>query len=537
MTRPSRLLVQFVRATLFLVIAGTLSRASNAAPVPASVSTTDSGCTLNLNIYSAKGDVYLTAIKSFVGSPGFPDGDYCVEVTDPTGATLLGSSTLGAVKVTGGVFATCYRLSDVLVKASDSSPGYDDTPNAGGEYKVWLSVLGSCTRGSSTDSFKVIPPPTIVATGGTPQSTAVSTAFSTDLQATATDGFGNLLAAVDVTFTAPASGASALFSNATNTITVPTDGSGLATASVSANATAGAYTVTAAMTGAIAAAEFSLTNTAAQAGLGGMKYYDANANGQWDSGEVGIESWPVSITLGATSTLISTASDGTFSATVDPETYTVAESVSSNPQWVHTGNLTDQSLTTGVALNGDKTYTVAAAAGGTYSGLLFGNLCVGPGGAAPGGASGLGYYTSKGGQAEVGADDLAELTALNLRSGSGADFDPASKPALKSWLASAKATNMAYMLSAHLATMTLNVLNGHVSASELIRATGTTSANAAGFASVGAVMAEANAELGLHGLTKSGSAFRAYQELLKNALESANQNKTFVQPSACPSAF
>jgi hypothetical protein len=49
-------------------------------------------------------------------------------------------------------------------------------------------------------------------------------------------------------------------------------------------------------------------------------------------------------------------------------------------------------------------------------------------------------------------------------------------------------------------------------------------------------MAEANTELGLHGLTLSGSPYRSYQEALKNALDRANNNLSFVQsgPGSCP---
>jgi hypothetical protein len=54
---------------------------------------------------------------------------------------------------------------------------------------------------------------------------------------------------------------------------------------------------------------------------------------------------------------------------------------------------------------------------------------------------------------------------------------------------------MAYMLSAQLAAMELNVFNGFVNGNALIYAPGTTSANALGYASVNAVMAEANTDL------------------------------------------
>ena len=129
------------------------------------------------------------------------------------------------------------------------------------------------------------------------------------------------------------------------------------------------------------------------------------------------------------------------------------------------------------------------------------------------------------------------MVSLNLRSANGTNFDPAGYAQFRSWLLNATATNMAYMLSAQLAAMELNVHNGFVSGNALIYAPGTTSANSLGFATVNALMAEANTELGLHGLTLSGSPYRSYQEALKNALDKANNNFTFVQPTPCSFSF
>jgi hypothetical protein len=134
-------------------------------------------------------------------------------------------------------------------------------------------------------------------------------------------------------------------------------------------------------------------------------------------------------------------------------------------------------------------------------------------------------------------DDLALMVSLNLRKANGDLFDPANYSGFRSWLLSATATNMAYMLSAQLAAMELNVFNGKVGGGALIYAPGTDSANALGFATVNAVMAEANVELGLHGLTLADSPYRAYQEALKNALDNANNNKSFVQPTPCAFSF
>lgn len=96
---------------------------------------------------------------------------------------------------------------------------------------------------------------------------------------------------------------------------------------------------------------------------------------------------------------------------------------------------------------------------------------------------------------------------------------------------------MAYMLSAQLAAMKLNVYNGFVNSSSLIYAPGATGANFLGFISAGALISEANAELGLHGNTPAGSPYRDYQEALKNALDNANNNVNFVQPSPCAFTF
>jgi hypothetical protein len=92
------------------------------------------------------------------------------------------------------------------------------------------------------------------------------------------------------------------------------------------------------------------------------------------------------------------------------------------------------------------------------------------------------------------------------------------------------------MLSAQLAAMELNVYNGLVDGTALIYAPGTLGANVNGFATVNVVMAEANAALGLNGLVLAGNPARAYYEALKDALDDANNNLTFVQsgPDSCP---
>src|SRR5882762_1551413 len=107
---------------------------------------------------------------------------------------------------------------------------------------------------------------TITATAGTPQSATVGTAFAAQLQATVKDSLSNPVSGANVTFTAPGTGASGVFSNSTTTITVATNASGVASAPFTANATAGgAYNVAATVSGVVTPANFSLTNTAGAA--------------------------------------------------------------------------------------------------------------------------------------------------------------------------------------------------------------------------------------------------------------------------------
>jgi subtilase family serine protease len=100
----------------------------------------------------------------------------------------------------------------------------------------------------------------VVATSGTPQSTAINTPFRAPLVVTVKNASGNPVNGVTVTFTPPSSGASGNFAGGANTAT--TNASGVATsATFTANGTPGSYTVTASAVGITGTAGFSLTNT------------------------------------------------------------------------------------------------------------------------------------------------------------------------------------------------------------------------------------------------------------------------------------
>ncbi|HEX9255995.1 MAG TPA: SdrD B-like domain-containing protein, partial [Candidatus Angelobacter sp.] len=378
--------------------------------------------------------------------PSLPAGSYYVQVTEPNGA-LLGTS-VGAINPTPFVVASdgttnCLQLSIALIKASDSSVGYDDTTNAGGEYKVWASKDPSFPNdGSKTDNFKV--------------------------------------------------------------------------------------------------------NSSGQpASIGGVKFYDLNLNGVQDNGEPFINGWFVDLyKLNTSTNLYEFASDdnthgsGTYSFTnLDPGTYGVCEVIpSAAPIWVATTALSASGVTTGTTVN-------------------FGNVCLG----ADSGLT-LGFWSNKNGQALETASDLCFLDTLNLVNGAGAVFDPIptgcpsptttqlnnGKTALRNWLLSANATNMAYMLSAQLTAMELNTLHGQNPADTLFIGANTAAAcsaagvivtlvNPNGFTTVANLMSAANSALGVSGgnSTVAASALRTCQEALKTALDDGNNNKNFVQAQAC----
>jgi len=130
-----------------------------------------------------------------------------------------------------------------------------------GSYTVTATVAGVATGANFALTNEAGAAASITATGGTPQSAAINTAFALPLSATVKDANNNPVANVTVTFTPPASGASGTFAN--NVKTAVTNASGVATSAVfTANQTAGAYSVNATAPGIAPPAAFALTNTA-----------------------------------------------------------------------------------------------------------------------------------------------------------------------------------------------------------------------------------------------------------------------------------
>jgi hypothetical protein len=122
-----------------------------------------------------------------------------------------------------------------------------------------ISVIGSPATGTIQDDDA---PASITIAAGNNQSATVNTAFATNLAVDIRNAAGNLVRGVNVTFTAPTSGASGTFNHKTS-VTVSTNSSGRATApTFTANGVTGSYTVLVqAVGGSSPSTSFSLTNT------------------------------------------------------------------------------------------------------------------------------------------------------------------------------------------------------------------------------------------------------------------------------------
>jgi len=248
-----------------------------------------------------------------------------------------------------------------------------------------------------------------------------------------------------------------------------------------------------------------------------LKFYDANANGEYDLGELLLDDWDFTIDTDAYST--------PFDEEVPVGTYLLEEEMPCETNWVASGITVVGTEDYNIISNTQVQVTLVEDDDVT---VYFGNYCL-----KPSGGKTLGFWSNKNGQAVMNdggivGPELALLSGLNLRNANGSNFDPANYAAFKNWLLSATATNMAYMLSAQLAAMALNVEAGFVNGNAFYIPYGGT---------INQLMAEANAELGLHGTAYAGDAWRGYQEMLKNYLDALNNGASVIPTTPCPYSF
>lgn len=443
-------------------------------PLPGAVFTSNAGClSVNDNIYPLKADVYLNGGPSRPGAAGLlPNTYYYVQVTDPSGAVVLGTSLQNSngdwkpvLTNNLGNFSECYQLANIVTIPDTINRGYNDTPNRGNEYKVWISTAANfANENTKTDNFKVAernapppPPPT---------------------------QYGN--------------------------VTI-------------------------------------------------KKFYDRNLDGKWNTDEPmesEITGWKVDLSVLSPQNTIARYLDIPFDLYTGREYFPIeiglSKTITYRP-WFATNAYVDSFAQNGIqgASSAKGIMNTIAVDLQEYKSdrtVYFGNVCTGKGGGLT-----LGYWSNQNGKRDMdnyaygGMDALLSgLTALNLKDWNGKDFDPPAKGynAFRTWLLQGNATNMAYMLSVQLSAMWLNVQTGKVKGNQYVYAEGVYVQNQttdSGFITIDALMAEANKSLGnlaeSGNYTRPGVPLRVYQEYLKNALDLANNDKTFVQYNPCSFTF
>ncbi len=181
-----------------------------------------------------------------------------VAITDTYGnvVTTIASTSLSLVLSPSTSLAGCSSASTVAGVATWSGCTYDV---AGTGYA--LAASGGGYTAATSSAFAITPGPaaTVSVNSGSAQTATVNAAFGAALSAKVVDAYGNLISGATVTFTAPATGATAKWSTLTTTTAV-TAATGIATTTVpTASTVSGAYSVTAA-TGTATSATFTLTN-------------------------------------------------------------------------------------------------------------------------------------------------------------------------------------------------------------------------------------------------------------------------------------
>jgi len=476
--------------------------------------TLGSGTTVNQNIYAAKSDVFLNGGPQNQNSAGLPNGTYYFQVTTPSGALLsTDPARCRQLTVAGGAIAgaagPCPHLNGSFNPANGSTPvqliPFDDTTNAGGEYKVWLirqasttvivgdpltsPVLSFNNGNSKTDNFKVqqilCDPNTDPNCAPPPPNVFLSGHKFYDANANAVDDDGQVVAGIRIAITITQPDTTVV--NAT----VTTDSSGNWT--YGPIPTGSTYVVSE-----------------------NLPCVDSNNDQVCDVGSYWVQTAPVPDSGGFQ------GYSGTATADVTGLNF---------------GNVCFSPASGGFTLgfwsnkNGQKVMTNGGPYGidpNTYP--VLGSTDVPPN-PMPG-LDGTGM-----------AKDLMFLQRLNLKESStsrrfpnGDDFDPPNYDRFNSWLLNGNAVNMSYMLSVQLSATSLDVRHKFLFDSQIVDARNVCNmiGDCFGFASIGSIRVLANQSLNDHSLTVSGSPWRDSQEQMKNFLDAVNNNRLpFASASPC----
>ena len=169
-----RKLLSAAACVAVVVIVGTTAVRLKAHQSSGAIFTTlPDGSAVNFNIYNLKTDVYLNGgpgDHAPQAAAGLDDGTYVFQVTDPSGKILLSEDIAACRQVTvqnGIITASLPCAAPHLTGLYPPLPlsrtvqlmPYADTPNNGGEYKVWITYLedylAACALNGVVDGLAV----------------------------------------------------------------------------------------------------------------------------------------------------------------------------------------------------------------------------------------------------------------------------------------------------------------------------------------------------------------------------------------------
>lgn len=462
------------------------------------------GSQVNQNLYEIKGDVYLNGGPQNQNSAGLPNGTYYFQVTTPNGVLLSTDPAIcRQLTVSGGSISgaagPCPHTNGVFNPNNNSTPvqlvPFNNTTNAGGEYKVWLirqatttvivgdqqlsPILSFRNSNAKTDNFKVretLCDPNTDPTCAPPPSVTLSGHKFYDANANALDDDGQVVGGVQIAITITQPDTTVI-----NAV-VTTDAGGNWT--YGPVATGSSYIVSE-----------------------NLPCVDTNNDQICDVGSYWVQTAPLPDSNG------SQVYSGIANASVTGLDF---------------GDLCFYPPSGGFTIgfwsnkNGQKVMTN----GGPYG--IDPNAY--PVIAVPPDGPGMG-------------NDLTFLHRLNLKETStsrrfpnGDNFDPPNYEQFRNWLLNGNSVNMSYMLSVQLSATSLDVRHKFLYDSQLVDARNVCNliGDCFGFVTIGEIRVLANQALNDNSLTVSGSPWRDSQEQMKNFLDAVNNNRlAFASASPC----
>ena len=236
--------------------------------------------------------------------------------------------------------------------------------------------------------------------------------------------------------------------------------------------------------------------------VSGLVFRDSDRDGVRDAGEVGLAGWTVSLVTTTGTTTATTDSNGRYVfPNVTAASYSVELTLAS-------GFVATTAQSVAIEVCGCADVAVADFGAAAEMACCHGHT--------------IGFWRNCNGLRVVQQRNiLVTLPALSLRNLCGQHVSPGSLHSFRSYLQCANSWNMAYMLSAQLVAMHCNVLAGYVDVNCVLRD------RCLGEITVGELMRRSIASLMAHGYTPPCSQHRRAQEILKNALDNANNNRNW----------